>query len=324
MKRTSFWPVIPMIILLFLGSACGSAAAPAPETLKITLPMGYIPDPQFAPFYVAIDKGDFAGAGFDVELDYSFETDGVSLVGAGEEPFAVVSGDVVLSARAEGVPIVYVMEWYQQYPIAVVSLADRGIEAPADLPGRKVGIPGLFGATYVGYAGLLAANQIDPAAVNLEEIGFNQVESLLSGQVEAALVYVNNEPVQLANRGDAIDVIKISDYIDLVASGLVTNEQFAAANPERVRGFVGAVVRGLQDTLDNPDEAFEISKKYVEGLDESRRGVLDASLDLWRADRLGFTDPVSWETTQETLIRMGFLSGPLADLQAAYSNDFLP
>jgi NitT/TauT family transport system substrate-binding protein len=84
------------------------------------------------------------------------------------------------------------------------------------------------------------------------------------------------------------------------------------------------VVRGLQDTLDNPDEAFEISKKYVEGLDDSRQSVLQASLPLWDAEQLGYTDPVSWESTQAILLQIGLLDAPLEDLSQLYTNEFLP
>ena len=150
------------------------------------------------------------------------------------------------------------------------------------------------------------------------------MESLLSGQVEAAMIYVNNEPVQLANVGEAINLIQVANYVDLVATGVVTSEQFAAENPELVRAFVAAFLRGLQDTLDKPEEAFEISRSYVEGLDDSRRGVLNASLELWKGEPLGHTDPAAWRTTEETLLAMGFLNEPLDDLEAAYTNEFLP
>jgi NitT/TauT family transport system substrate-binding protein len=291
--------------------------------MSIRLPMGFVADPQFAPFYVAQEKGYFTEAGFEVEFDYSFETDGVSLVGANELPFAIVSGEQVLLARAQGVPVVYVMEWFQRFPIAVVSKAEANIETPADLNGRTVGLPGFFGASYVGYLGLLSASGLQPEEVNANDIGFNQMESLLSDQSEAVVGYANNEPVQLAGRGEAINVIQVSDYIDMVANGIITNETTIAANPEMVERFVGAALRGLADTLADPDEAFAISKNYVEGLEDERKAVLDASLPLWQAETLGLSDLESWQNTQQVLLDAELMDEPLADLTAVFTNEFV-
>src|SRR6266511_599940 len=91
------------VVLIMLGialilSACGGLK-PAKGTgtlTKIRLPMGYIPNIQFAPFYVAIQKGYFRDVGIEIEFDYKFETDGIKLVGAGDVPFALVSGEQVL------------------------------------------------------------------------------------------------------------------------------------------------------------------------------------------------------------------------------------
>ncbi|RMG98175.1 MAG: myristoyl transferase [Chloroflexi bacterium] len=293
------------------------------ELIHIRLPMGFIPDPQYAPYYVAVDKGYYAQEGLEVEFDYSFETDGVALVGANELQFAIVGGEQVLLARAQGLPVVYVLEWFQKYPIAVITRGDAGLDEPEDLVGHTVGLPGFFGATYVGFVGLLSANDLTLADVEASEIGFNQVEVFVNGQADAVVGYANNEPLQLAALGEDINVIRVSDYIDLVANGIITNEETIANRPELVEGFVRATLRGLADTLANPDEAYEISKKFVEGLDDSRKNVLEASLEMWRSEPLGVTDPVSWEQTQNVLLEMGFLDAPLDNLEAAYTNEFV-
>ncbi len=293
------------------------------ELLSIRLPMGYIPDPQYAPFYVADQRGYFADEGLAVEFDYSSETDGIALVGAGELPFAIVSGEQVILARAQGVPVVYIMEWFQRYPIAIISKTEAGITGPADLAGREVGLPGFFGASYVGYAGLLAANGLTQEDVNASEIGFSQVEALLTDQVEAVVGYANNEPVQLAAQGVDVNVIYVADSADLVANGLITNETLLEENPELAQRLVRAILRGLTDTLADPVAAFEISKNYVEGLDESRLDVLKASLDLWRADVLGYSDLASWQRTQAALLAIGFLDKELDDLESVFSNEFV-
>lgn len=316
---------IVILALVLLLVACGSQSTDPGEAelAAIRLPMGFVPDPQYAPFYVAVERGYYADAGLSIEFDYSFETDGVALVGANELPLAIVSGEQVLLGRAQGLPLVYVMEWFQRYPIVVVSKAAAGIEGPEDLPGRSVGLPALFGASYAGYIGLLTATGIDPATVAAEDIGFTQVESLLADRVEAVVGYGNNEPVQLRARGEEINVIAVADYIDMVANGIITNETVIAENPELVEGFVRATLQGLADTLADPEAAYAISKKHVEGLDDSRMNVLEASLPLWEAETLGITDPASWEQTETVLLEMGLIDRPLDDLESMYTNRFV-
>lgn len=331
LKRLLFG--LSLLALLLVGcTSAGSgtvATDPAgaetavPQLQRIRLPMGYIPDPQYAPFYVAVERGYFAAEGLELEFDYSFETDGIALVGAGELPLAVVSGEQVLLARAQGIPVVYVMEWFHQFPVAVVSKAEAGIETPQDLVGRSVGLPGFFGASYVGYVGLLSANGLAQEDVNAEDIGFTQVESLLNDRVEAVVGYVNNEPVQLAAQGVGVNVIRVADHIDMVANGIISSEATIAENPQLVQGFVRALQRGVADTLADPQAAYEISKKYVEGLDDSRMPVLEASLPLWENDAPGYTDPASWQRTQAILLEMGLLDAPLTDLESAYTNRFI-
>lgn len=326
MQKALLFTLITALML----AACSAAAAPPPVTPALThirLPMGYIPNVQFAPFYVAVDRGYYSEAGLEVEFDFSWETDAMALVGANELQFAVVSGEQVPLARAQGLPVVYVMAWWHDYPVGVAAPAARGIQAPRDLVGRRVGIPCLCGASYVGYQALLKAEGVDPGAVTLEVIGYTQVEALLAGRVDAVVIYANNEPVQLTAQGMPVTVLRTADYVPLASNGLITNEQTIAERPELVRAMVRATLRGLADTLADPDAAFEICKKFVEGLNQAdqaiQRQVLQASLDFWRVDRLGYSDPKAWDNMQTVLLDMGLLERPI-DLSSAFSNEFVP
>lgn len=326
---------VPLFLILLLG--CGPiapATTPVPSPLPtampllhIRLPMGYIPNVQFAPFYVAVEKGYFRQEGLEIEFDYSFETDGVALVGANQLPFAVVSGEQVLLARAQGLPVVYVTAWYQQFPVSVVARASQRIHSPQDLKGKKIGLPGFFGATYVGLSALLHTAGLQESDVSLEAIGFNQIEALLGDRVEAVVGYTTNEPIQLRARGEEITEIRVADYLQLASNGIITNEQTLAENPLLVRRFVRAFIHGLSDTLADPEEAYTISKKYVENLSQAdetvQKEVLRQSLQMWRAERLGYADPQAWENMHQTLLQMGLLTKPL-EVEKAFSNDFLP
>ncbi len=321
---------IPFLVALaMLLAACGGPrpANPSGSLVHIKLPVGYIPNIQFAPLYVAIDKGYFKDAGIEIEFDYSLETDAVSLVGAGNLQFAVVSGEQVLLARAQGLPIVYVCAWYQQYTVSVASKAQQGIVTPADLRGKKIGLPGLYGANYIGLDALLFSAGLSEKDVTLDSIGFNQVAALAADQDQAVSVYTTNEPVQLQAQGYKLNEIRVADHVQLASNGLITNEQTIRQNPDLVRRMTSAFLKGLADTIANPDEAYSISEKYVPTLAKSdattQKEVLSRSIELWKTSRLGQSDPQAWQNMQNTLLKMGLLKQPL-DLTQAFTNQFLP
>jgi NitT/TauT family transport system substrate-binding protein len=318
-----------LLIVLLLAAGCAAPAASKPKTLEhIRLPMGYIPNIQYAPFYVAVDKGYFAAEGIDLQFDYSFETDGMKLVGVGTVPFTLASGEQVPLARAQGLPVVYVLQWWQEFPIVVVSLADKNITQPADLNGRHIGLPAFSGASYVGWEGLVWKAGLDESSMTVSDIGFTQVAALTQGKVDAAVCYINNEPIQLRAMGEKINVISAADYANMVANGIVTNEETIAKRPELVRAMLRAFLHGLRDTINNPDEAFNISKKYVEGLgkdaqtDAVQKQVLAASIELWKAPKLGESNAAAWQTTVDVLKQMKLLTSDIP-VNKLYTNQFV-
>ena len=302
------------------------SARAASELVHVDLGVGFIPNVQFAPLYVAQAKGFYAQEGLEVALEYGFENDFVALTAQGERQFAVASGDQVILARAQGLPVVYVMQWYKRFPVAVMALAETGIDSPEKLPGHSVGIPGLYGASYVAWKALVYAAGLDEASIRLESIGFTQAEAISQGGVDAAVVYIANEPVQLRQAGLQVNVIEVSDYIDLVSNGLITNEALLRENPDLVRRLVRASLRGLEYTIAHPEEAFAIARQAVpEITDEdapTQRAVLEASLALWRSDQLGISDPQAWSDSAAFMRETGLIESPV-DVDSLYTNEFV-
>ena len=314
-----------VFLTLLLIPACGRK--PSGGLTHIRLPLGYIPNIQFAPLYVAVEKGYFREAGLEIEFDYSMETDITALVGANQFQFGVVSGEQVLLARAQGLPVVYVTAWYQQYPVSVISKSSQNIRTPQDLSGKTIGLPGLYGANYIGLRALLHAAGLSESDVTLDSIGYTQVEALATDRDQAASVYTANEPVQLRAQGYDLNEIRVADYVQLASNGLITNEATIAQDPGLVRRLVQAFLRGLSDVIEDQPGAYEISKRYVENLAQAdatvQKQILATSAGLWKTDQPGHSDPKSWENMQIVLLDMGLLT-KAQDLSKAFTNGFLP
>jgi len=314
-----------LTVALLTLALMGCARAKTPQ--KVTVAMGFIPNVQFAPMYVALEKGYFAQEGIDLELDYGMETDLLQRVGSNQLPFAIASGDQVILARANGLPVKYVANWYKRFPVCIVSLTENGITSPKDLEGKTVGIPAMEGASYIGWMAFVRESGIDASKVSLQVIGYTQVASLTEKRVDAAICYALNEPIQLREAGYDINVLYLDQFTRLVSNGLITNDQMIEKNPKLVQRMVRAFVKGLQDTLQNPDEAFTITRKYIPEMDEQtarlQKAVLQECISYWEGKPVGASAPEAWEESVSLLRTLGLITEPLDPAQL-YTNKFIP
>jgi NitT/TauT family transport system substrate-binding protein len=276
LRRFGRWLSVFALAAAAMSVTAQQAAAPVYLT--------FIPNIQFSPLYVAIQNGYFQEAGQPVREEYVNEPDAIDLVAVGQANFAIVSAEQVILAGANGRPITYVYNWFDDYPIAIVASADAGIESVRDLVGRRVGVPIRSGANYTGLTALLRAEGLTENDLDLQEIGFNAPEAFCTGRVEASAVYINNEPLQIQRLIDAgqcsvsaIRVFAVSEALPLVSNGLIVNNDFLRLNPDLVAQFVEAFHRGLQDVINNPARAYLLSLPHVENLplNDELRAVLE-------------------------------------------------
>jgi NitT/TauT family transport system substrate-binding protein len=207
------------------------------------------------------------------------------------------------------------------------------LKSPADLKGKVVGVPGPYGSTYTGLLALLKAGGLTLNDITLKSIGFTQIENLTNGQVDVAMVYAANEPVQLKSQGLDVTTLMVADYADLASNGLITNVQTFNDNPVLIARVIRATQQGIQDTMNDPAGAFQEALKQVPeagGPNKDRQmKVLEETIKLMKpkssdgtAQALGYIDPQVWANTQDFLYEAKLITkkGQVAEM---FSNRFV-
>jgi NitT/TauT family transport system substrate-binding protein len=292
-----------------------------PVLTPVRVSLGYIPNFQFAPFYVALEKGFFLEEGLNIIMDYGTETDAVTTVAQGVDSFGIASGDSVILARSNGVPIKHVMRWYNGWPTSIFSLAESGITSPEDLVGKTVGLPGPFGANWMAWLALLHATGVNPDDVTVEMIGFTQMTAVSEGLVDAAGGYTVNEPVQLRSQGLEINEILLDDYIDLAPIGIFASEQFIADNPDIVQAFVDGMIRGINEAVADPDFTLEAVIRAVQFSDRAgTQAGLEAVFPYWSSP--GGFDVATYEDNQTLMVELGMITTTTSP-EEMFTNEFV-
>jgi len=213
-------------------------------------------------FMVAIDKGFYKAEGLDVTLDPgNGSVDGINRVASGSYNLAMADINSLIRFRDNPAnpPIKAVFMQMNAPAFAVTSFAKTGIKAPKDLEGRLVGAPAADGA-YANWAAFIKASGIDGSKIRIENVGFPVREPMLmQGKVDAIVSFAYSSWVALRSAGhkpEDISIIYMRDFgLELYGNALLANPQFLQANPETVRKFVRASIRGFLDAAANPKDA---------------------------------------------------------------------
>ncbi|RDI96739.1 ABC transporter substrate-binding protein [Meiothermus sp. QL-1] len=296
---------------------------------KVRVGLGYLPDVQFAPFYLGVVEGLYAQRGLEVEFQHGFVTELYPLLAQGRLDFVVGDAEDVIVLRAQNpqaTPFKYVMAMYQSVPNAIFSLAEKNIRSVRDLRGKTLGMPGMFGVSLTSLQAMLRAAGLKESDLRIVQIGFTQAEAVVSGRVDAAMGFINNEPVFLQARGVRLNVIPAGPYNKSPGNGVITTDR-VLENPELVRRFLAASQEGLARTLADPRRGFEAARRYVPNLGEERMAVLRASVRLYQSPYtrrmgLGFSSPEAWASSLNLLKQTGRVQTELPPT-AFYTNDFL-
>ncbi|WP_034342317.1 ABC transporter substrate-binding protein [Deinococcus misasensis] len=291
----------------------------------LTIGLGYIPNVQFTPFYAADAMGYYKAEGFEVEFKHGFVSELMPLLLQGKIDAVVGDAEDAIFAQAQGAKVKYVMAMYQKLPVTVFSLAEKGINKPADLKGKTLGIPGPFGASYIALQALLAKNKIKESDLQIAPIGFTQLEAVKAGRVDAALGFINNEPLILKQQNSKVNTLDLTSAYPMVGNGVIVSDRLLK-NRADLQKILRASQKGLAYTVTNPQKAFDVGKKYF-GSAGGDLSVLNASVGLMRSSytsktALGFSDPSAWAKAVNVLKNLGKVPSG-AKPTDFYSNTYL-
>ena len=316
------------LVAFTLIAGCAPGPDPSPsegaELREVRLLLGYRPDVQFAPFYVAQQEGQYADAGLDVVIEHRQAPDVQRLVGSGEAEFGVADATDVMIGRTSGIPIRYVSTLYQSFPVALIGEAGAVPADAARLAGTTIGTPGRFGSSWHALLALLDSADLGEDDVTVREYPqFNQADGLANGDVELVTGFRNNEPLRLESRGTAVDLLTIDDVAPLPGPGLIVGDELLDAEPDLVRAFAQATAAAQRAVIEDPELGFAAAQQAVPEIAEDpdvARSVLDATIELWAGDgfRDGALDLDLWDVGYATMERLGFIDGsvPLEEMIA--------
>lgn len=349
MRKQFHTSLVTVLVLMFaLLTACGSNGgnaatgssqpAPAPsgntaeaskdesEPLKkVVLRLKWIHQAQFAGFYAAVEQGYYEEAGLDVEIrPGGSDFPSVQMVASGSEQFGVTGADQILMAREKGVPVKAISAIYRETPFVLFSLKESGVEKIEDLVGQNVGVK-LGGNEELTYRAMVKSAGVDGSQVEEMPVKFD-LSPLLSGQVKAWPGYVINEVLAAEEQGHEVNIIRPADYgINFYADTLFTTDELIEKDPEMVKNFVQASMKGWAYAIEHPEEAAEFGLKYGVNLNlDHEVNMMKASVPLLLPEKLplGGMETGEWDTLQSSLMELEFMTSEQT-IEDVFTNQFL-
>lgn len=311
-----------------LFAALGFAGAASAQT-PVTFQLNWTAGGANAGFAAALQEGFYKEAGLDVTIVQGNGSGNTAqLVASGQAQLAYADAVAVSQLIAKGAPMRVVSTIYQSNPNELIALKKTGIKSFADLKGKTVGVPAGSSQTTM-LPLLLKANGLTEQDMQLVNMPMpSMVPSLLTGQVEAILGSLDSYAIQVRAQGAEIDEYPFADYgVPTVSTSIFASNDFIQKNPEVLRKFIAASLKGWSFALDNPAKAVaDVKALFPDSNADLVTKELAAITPLFcsgGAKFVGRAEPALWTKTQDLLSQVGLLPEG-QDPASYYTNDYLP
>ncbi len=296
-------------ILIAVG-ALFPAGAHGQQLSTVRLAIGYIPNIQFTPLYVGIDKGFYRDEGINLQIQYGFGIDIFSLLALKRIDVGLSDSDQLILAGSKGIGLQAIYQYYQSDPIAIVAKKEV-VSRASDFAGKKIGTPELFGSSYIGLMLFLNHYHLT-GKVAVERIGYSQIPALMSDRVAGAVCFITNETVKLRQLGIPIQEWDVRDFSNMVGSSFISSQAIIAERGDLLRRFIAGTRKATAYTVDHPEEALDIAMRYLDSAERSQRPFLAASLastiSLFRSpEAYGAIAPAAYQGSIQSLAGIGMI-----------------
>ncbi len=295
---------------------------------QVTVRLGWVHQAQFAGFYVAKEKGFYDNVGLNVELlESDQDLRQTAEIAAGDVDVSVMEAHQLLGDQENLDSLKAVAAVYQVNPHVLAVRADSGINGPEDFNGKILGLAGgksegnaLFETFVDALEGVME--------VQYKELGFDTIEDFINNEADVIDVYRIDQPYLAQQKGVDLKIIPLDAYgFATYGDVIVFNKEKINNDPDLVRAFVQATMKGWQYAVDNPDEAVTITLQYTEGVYDNRayqEHIMYESIPLVRGNvlRLGEMTLVPWSTLYESMRRIGVVSGDF-EVSEVFTNEFI-
>ena len=265
----------------------GSGSTAAADLGKLTFQLSWIKNVEFGGEYLADTNGYYKQMGFSsVELlsgGPTVQQDAV--VASGKALVCISAPDITSAAINNGADIISIGAQYQKNPFAVMSLANKPIDTPQDMIGKKIGVQATNEAVWNAF---LKANAIDPSSINKVVVQFDP-QPLVAGEVDGWFSFVTNEPNLLKVQGVDTHTFLLADYkYPLVSETYVVRKESLTKDRDKIKAMLKADIMGWHDNLSDPTKGATLAANTY-GKDQ-KLTVEEQTLESKAENKLILTD----------------------------------
>ena len=330
--------VLFILILATLLTACSSDSDGDKITTSgdggltpVTLQLKWVPQAQFAGYYVALEKGYYEEEGLEITI----APGGPDIVP--EQQVANGTADIgvdwvasLLPNIEQGMPLVQIAQIYQESGLLLVSKKDAGISSPKDLEGKKVG--NWMGGNEFELLALFDKYGLDPNSdLSLEKQAFT-MDQFIAGELDAASAMTYNEYHVVLESGVSASDLNVIDMNDegvaMLEDNLFANKEWLEANKETAAKFLSASIKGWKDAIEDPEGAVDIIMAESEEGSSTREHQLTMMEEVAKlivpegfdADDIGKTNPDMFQQTADIAHKFGVIKEK-ANVDEAFTNE---